>query len=263
MPFMDILTTEKQAKLQIILLNFLEGAKLKNPSFGLRALALKLQMSPGALSEIISGKRRISLEKTHLILNRLTVDPEVSKSLFDTGLETLENELERSSIQLSLDNYHVLTEWHFFAILNLIETKGFKNDPKIIAKRLGLSVDTVKLSFERLFRLGMIEIKRGKLKRTTVRFKTSEDITNTAIKKFHQNALMKAEEALDFIPTTERDFSAMVLPLAPEKLNKIKEKIRKFQNQLLAECSDGNATEVFQVSMQVFPLSRSEEKRDQ
>ena len=259
---MTILTVEKQTKLQTILLNFLEEARLKNPSFGVRALALKLQMSPGSLSEIMSGKRRISKEKTKLILDRLAIHPLLSQDLLreeNVGETSAKDSLlERNSIQLNLDHYHILTEWQHYAILNLIETKGFKYDHKIIAQRLGLSVEVVRVSFEKLFRLEMVEIKRGKLRRTNVRYKTSEDVSNSAIKKYHRNALSKAEEALDKLRVEERDFSAMILPLNLTKLPEIKEKLRKFQNQILNEFSDNKSTEVFQISMQVFPLSTPE-----
>lgn len=255
-PCMKILTAEKQTKLQVILLNYLEEAKLKNPSFGLRALALKLELSPGALSEIMSGKRKISIEKTRAILDRLTVHPELSEDLLSSK-NTEEKVVERSSIQLNLDHYHILTEWQYMAILNLIETKGFKYDHAVIAERLGLSVEVVRSSFERLFRLEMVEMKRGKLRRTAVRYKTTEDVASSALRKFHRNALMKADEALDRVAVDERDFYAMILPLNPKKLKEIKEKVRKFQSQILSEYSDNGATEVFQMSMQVFPLSKN------
>lgn len=254
---MNILTVNQQTKLQSILISYLEGAKKKNPQFGLRALAKKTELSPGALSEIMSGKRRVSMTIAKKVMARLLIDPEISSSLFYRDEDLGENEEKQNSIQLTLDQYQVLSEWYYLAILNLIETKNFKNDSKIIAQRLGLGLDVVKNALERLFRLEMIELKNGKLKRTDVRYKTSEDIANLSIRKFHHKALSKAEEAMDTIPTELRDFSAMILPADPNKLKKVKEKIRRFQNQLIKEFEGEELTEVFQVSIQVFPLTKN------
>lgn len=254
--FMNILTVKQQTKLQSILITYLEGAKKKNPQFGLRALAKKAELSPGALSEIMSGKRRVSINIAKRVIARLLIDPEISSNLFHQ--EALEGrEEEQNSIQLTLDQYQVLSEWYYLAILNLIETKNFKNDNKIIAERLGLGLDVVKSAIERLFRLEMIELVRGKLKRTNVRYKTSEDLANLSIKKFHRKALSIAEEAMDTIPTEMRDFSAIILPADPNKLKQVKERIRRFQHQLIKEFEGEELTEVFQVSIQVFPLTKN------
>ncbi|MGE3609700.1 MAG: TIGR02147 family protein [Bacteriovoracaceae bacterium] len=249
---MNVLTTAQQSKLQKVLITYLDEAKKRNSSFGLRALARRVDLSPGALSEIMSGKRRVSPDVTKKILDRLLVNPVEVQSIFES------HEEEVSPIQLSLDQYQVLAEWQYLAILNLIETKNFKNDPKYIARRLGLGLDVVKTALERLFRLEMIEESRGKLKRTQVRYKTSEDLQNLAIRKFHTNALHKAEEALLNVPVDEREFTAMILPADPKKLKQVKEKIRRFREKLLKEF-EGDETEVFQVSIQVFPLTKKNE----
>ena len=72
---------------------------------------------------------------------------------------------------------------------------------------------------------------------------------------------MKAEEALDFVPVEKREFITMVTPANPKKLKEMKEKIRTFYEDLRDQFNDGNATEVFQISMQVFPLTIDEEEK--
>lgn len=58
----------------------------KNPAFSLRAFALKLDISASALSEILSGKRKVSKKMAVKLLERMAIDLkeiEAIKLLFD------------------------------------------------------------------------------------------------------------------------------------------------------------------------------------
>jgi len=115
-----------------------------------------------------------------------------------------------------------------------------------------------KKSLERLLKLELIEERRGRLYRTHIRYQTSEDVANSAIKKFHNNALEKAQEALREIPVELRDFSALILKAHKKDLKYVKNKIREFQDELAAELESKNTTDVYQFSIQFFPLSKNE-----
>jgi uncharacterized protein (TIGR02147 family) len=252
---MKILNTDQHQKLQSIILNHLENAKKRNSQYGLRAMAKKADIRPGPMSEIISGKRRLTIEMAKKILDKLLIDPKTTQELLNINNEYIQKSNE-DIIQFNHDQYQVLSEWYHLAILNLVETKNFKNDPKIIALRLNIGLETTKNAIERLLKLKMLNLKKGKLVRTTNRYETSEDILNLSIRKFHHNALIKAAEAIDHIEVEHRDISALILPADPKKIKKIKDKIRKFQDRLLKEFDTKDATEVFQISMQVFPLTK-------
>lgn len=258
---MEILSSGQQSRLQALLITHLENAKRRNPQFGLRSLARMIDLSPGALSEIMSGKRRVSRNIAQKVLTKLMIDPQVTSEIFKPDQDSAgTNGPGREAIQLTLDQYQVLSGWQHMAILNLIETKNFTNDSDFMARKLGISAKEVEEAVDRLFRLGMVSLEEGNLKRTHIRYKTTDDVANVSIRKFHFNALHKAEEALMNLPVEERDFSAIILPADPKKLEQIREKIRLFQLDLMKDLEGLDKTEVFQISMQVFPLTKKNEK---
>lgn len=53
----------------------------KNPAFSLRAFALKLDISPSAFSEIMSGKRKISKKMAVKILERMHLDADEAEAI--------------------------------------------------------------------------------------------------------------------------------------------------------------------------------------
>lgn len=56
--------------------------------------------------------------------------------------------------QLSMDQFAIIADWYHFAILNLINTPGFKSDISWIAKRLGLFLYAVDGPVPDLFHAG-------------------------------------------------------------------------------------------------------------
>ncbi|MGE0632447.1 MAG: DUF4423 domain-containing protein, partial [Pseudobdellovibrionaceae bacterium] len=64
-------------------------------------------------------------------------------------------------LTLSQDQFHLVSDWWYFGILNLLRTRDFKNNLGWIADRLGLTLGTVKEAWNALFRLGYLEEKNG------------------------------------------------------------------------------------------------------
>ena len=143
-----------------------------------------------------------------------------------------------------------------------MRSSDFRSAPTWIAGRLGLKVATVQAALDRLKRLGVVRQDRsGWLSTAKPRFRTSDDITNSSIQRAHHQYLDKAREALDKLPVTQRDFTSLMLTLAPEQLPRAKEMIRKFQDDFMAELEPSPRPEVFQLCIQLFPLTSIAEKK--
>ncbi len=255
-----------QSKLRDQLLEY----QNKNPAYSLRSFARKLQISPSSLSEILSGKRRVSKNLAQKILSRLGADPNDQDkilSLFDystnandsakkdgtTGLSS------RSYLELSSDQFQILSQWYHFAILSLAETKGFVADPLWISHRLGIKLPDAERALERLHRLGLAVWTRSKktLTLTHRQLSTTDEIASTAVRQSHNEDLKLASEALDQVAVEDRDFTSITIAIDKNKLPRAKKMIREFQNQLAAFLETGNQTEVYKFCFYAFPLSQS------
>jgi uncharacterized protein (TIGR02147 family) len=150
----------------------------------------------------------------------------------------------------------VLGEWVHFAILSLLKTDDFKSDPQWIATRLGISPNQVSTALERLLSLEMIQrSEHGEYSRTNGHFRTSDDVADVSIRKFHSQTLELAKESLHRDPIECRDFSAVTMAIDLNQLDRAKTIIRQCQDELMSLLETGQRTEVYRFSCQLFPLT--------
>jgi uncharacterized protein (TIGR02147 family) len=73
-----------------------------------------------------------------------------------------------------------------------------------------------------------------------------------------------AQEALYSVPKTHRDISTLTLSISKQGLQRMKEKIKEFRRELLEIAkADEHADRVYQLNLQLFPLSAFNNKEDQ
>lgn len=257
---------KEQVAIQKIILSKYEEARAKNPSFSRRAFSKRLGLSAGAISEIFNGQRRVSLKLAEKIVSKLDLDPQERSELFSyfpkrnrrKKINQSEDKVESNYLQLSADQFHVIGDWYHFAILTLLDTEDFRSEPSWIAKRLNLSISTVETALDRLVRLEVLSRnENGDLQKSEIKYRTTDDISNISVKKAHKQYLEKAQDILNTLPVNERDFTSLMFPLNAEDLPRAKEMIRKFQDDLAAEFSTKGKKDVYQICMQLFPLTKN------
>lgn len=258
---------EAQIHLQKTLRERLDQLKAKNNSFSLRAFARLLDVSPASLSEFLNGKRVLSPKMVLKLADRLCLPPEEFSSLSDkltrdkNGLNH-SPESSRKVIQIQNDQYFLVADWHYYAILCLAETTGFKEDSEWIASRLKTTPKKIKEALERMLRMGLLEYTSdGNLTYHDIELSTTEDIPNTSLKKRHAENLEAAKESLFCDDVMVRDFSFATLAIDPAKLPEAKRMIREFQDKLYNFLEEGTKKEVYEICMQIFP--RSNVNKDQ
>ncbi len=238
-----------------------------NPRYSLRAFARQIGLSPGELSEILRQKRSLSVkgalkiavhlqlteaEKDHLL--SLIQKEKANAAALRVGLTI--DEAAPTQRQLTMDLFHVVSDWYCFAILNLAETAGFKWNEDWIAKRLGISVPEVKTAIQRLTRAGLIEFNKGSAQVTKDYVISPEGIPSEAIRTFHHSMLVKAREALESQSVEERDITGLTIAIDPKKLSSIKKEINEFLDRINARYARGPKTEVYQLELALFRLTR-------
>lgn len=138
---------------------FTERCK-RNPRYSLRAFSKYLCIDPSSLSQILSSKRPLSKKNVQNICQKLLATP---KDLQSFELMTLEQVTDPNYIQLTQDNFAVISEWYHYAILELTYISGFKTDTKWISKKLSITTEEAKSAVERLKRLGLVLEENGTL----------------------------------------------------------------------------------------------------
>ena len=226
--------------------------RLKNPRYSASALARDLGISQGYLSQVMTGVRQFSLEQKMKIASHLGLSLELST--------TLEKKTKLHLIESSIEHEKIIKHWYHFAIMELTKTTKLKNNPRLIGKRLGVSVFEAKLAIERLIDFGYLGCNsKNELVKTKTPFLIRADTSALAIREYHQSRLTAAGEALnlnDGNSARSRFYQTMFLPTSREKVSEAKKMILQFQEKLVQFLTSDQPNEVFQIGVQIFSAEK-------
>lgn len=254
---------KEQLAVQHVLRSKFADIQRANPKYSLRAYSKKVGIHVGALSSILNGKRNVSRELAERITQRLMLDPQERSEILGLFPEkrayTREGEKapEPRYLAFSAAQFKIVAEWEHFAVMSLLQCEDFESSIEWIARRLGLTETRARQVIDRLVELGLFNVDaRGNLSRTKKSYRTTDDIANLSLKKCHDQSLELARESLYRDEVKDRDFTSITMAVDPKKLSMAKERIRKFQDELSDLLESGHQTEVYRLSMQLFPLSK-------
>ncbi len=227
----------------------------KNPSYSIRAFARSSGINITVLSLALSGKRRLSKKATLQLASYLQMDPTQRDALL-TGRSV--SKTFQNFNTLTLDTFHVISDWHHYAILSALELAETVLEPRAIAKQIGISVLDAKLAIERLKNLELVEeVSEGRWKQTNFPLKIDNATSTAATRKFHHQFLARAAESIENDPISDRDFSTMTFAMNSEQVEHARKRIRAFRRKLVAELESlGTPNAVFQLNLQLFPLTK-------
>jgi uncharacterized protein (TIGR02147 family) len=262
-------------KEQIAIQKLLQGKLLEiqrqNPRYSLRAYAKKVGIHVGALTYILNGKRNVSRKLAERIAHRLLLDPQERSELFSLFPEKrkyrkpgvlLEGAPESRYLEFSASQFRICAEWEHFAVMSLLRCEDFKSNVSWIAKRLGITETRTRTVIDRLLQLELLELNsNGNLSRSSKKYRTPDDVADVSLKKHHEQSLDLAKESLYRDNISDRDFTTVTMAIDPKKFSMAKELIRKFEDELSDVLESGHSTEVYRLSMQLFPLTRLENKK--
>lgn len=239
------------------------------PEFSLRDFASALGMSSGALSELLSGKRKMGPRLAARLAERMELSPEARDRFLRDARDARwsaggvqrqgamsTNIGDADFLTLTEDQFRVVADWEHYAILSLIKTNNFRSDPHWIAMRLGLTVQEILAALQRLIRMGLLARDNGKLCRTSPRVTTTRDVPSAAVRTGHRQTLEQAIGCIDSVSVDFRDLSGITIPIDPARIPEMKESIREFRRGFMERFSTGELTEVYNMNIQLVPLTK-------
>lgn len=232
-----------------------ERRRIKNSKYSLRAFARDLGISPSALSLILSDKRKISSRQALQILDSLKVtDPDLHLKLVRSTLLSSQENANPTYSELDLERFSIIRDWYHFAILAAIDI-----DPAIseddLAKKLDVKVDLIKESLKRLEAVGLLErIADGWRSREPRQTTAPTETPSADLRECHRQCIEKALESLQSDPLDVRHMTGTTMSFNPEKFELAKQAIMEFHRKILQLVDDGEATTVYRLNVQLFPL---------
>lgn len=248
-PYIPILTKEWNRR------------KAQNNQFSLRAFARFLNMSPSLLSQILSGKRRLTKTQALKIADRLDFSPAERMYLLTTLFsDSIDAPIIPHRQILEEDQFSLIADWYHYGILGLASLEFNESSPKWIARRLSISENTAVEALRRLLRLKLIEITDSSLRQITPPLDTTDHIPSGAIKRHHKQNLDLAKEKIDQVDLNKREYSSITMAINPKQFKKARELITEFQYKLSEILEQGPKTEVYTFATQLFPVTVSPEE---
>lgn len=237
--------------------------KKTNPQYSLRSFAKKLDLDPSTLSQVLRGKRDLPATHIQRIISRLKLSPEDQKNFLKTldpySLQSYSHNRYLNTPTIDDQNNQIvvkiLEELDYGALFALVGTKEFKPDPSWMAYRLKLTEKRVNEVLENLLSIGLIIKTEDSYVKGSADLKTSDNVTNLALQKAHATELELAQTALREVPIELRDFTSMTLAIDTKKIKEAQVLIRAFLKQMDELLETEDADEVYQMNVQLFPLS--------
>lgn len=231
--------------------------RARNPNFSMRAFAQWLGISPAQLSQMMTGKRTITLKTMQKITNRLGLSPIEKKRVVNSLLKDkkfIETSENKQTLHLEEDQFRMISDWYHFAILSLTKLKDAQADPRWVARRLGISVEEANQAMLRLERMGILQLKPI-FKQIGEPIEVASKIPSEAIRKYHKQNLSLAIEKVDTVPLELRELQSISLTLNPQNVTDFKEHIDEFLAQSSELSEKINGTEVYHLNVQLIPMT--------
>lgn len=221
-------------------------------------MAKQLSISPAHLSQLLSGKRPITLRVAMQIAEKLEMSPKDRALLLKQAMHKGRDQAlpKKAEFQtLGEEEFEPISEWYYFAILSLGLHKDNRASAKWVAEQLGLPFSEAKEAYEKLRMLGFIEEKGGRYRQSSKPLHTTRDIPSQALRKFHRQHLDLAKDRIETVPVELREYSTMTMAISRKKLPRAKKMIHEFKLKLNKYLEEHDADDVYTLAIQLFPVT--------
>jgi len=226
-----------------------------NPQYSLRALAKSLGIDHSTLSQILRGKRRLTAETIRALARQF--------KLLDNDVEAFvayelrvrgDGGWERHVRQLRDEAMEIISQWHHFAILELVRLKCFRTDCRWISRVLDIPVDDVNTALTRLMHLGLLRM---------VDQETWLDLSENAYAQFDrlpQAAAQKLLSRISRMASSGHDdhlLSSSTIAIDRKRIAVVSNYLEKVRREMADLLQGGSAAcdDVYQLDIFFYPLT--------
>lgn len=244
-----------------------EFVKRKNSkkNYSLRAFARDLRVEASTLSKVIKGSRKLPLSLVDQVCQGLSLSLK-DKELFYSSV--IGDKGIRNTRFITTNLYHtlkgnssfvVISEWEHYCFLNLLKLNNFQHDLRWAAKKMRILPSRLETVIENLKKADLLIVtSEGRFVRKYSNISSGDEFQSLALKVAHQNDLKIAVQRIWETEVEERDYASMVMAINSKKIKLAKKITRRYFEEMSSLLESENADEVFQLSVQLFPLTKGE-----
>ncbi len=250
--------------------------KAANPRYSFRLFARKAgDVSPSLLHHVMHGERNLTPATTEGFVEALGL--RAGEAAFFRLLVTLGQSKDaderneaweqiaatrrfREARHIDGHAFAYLSNWILPAVRELAQRADFRVEPAWIAEALRPRVTLREATdaLERLQALGMlVDDGAGGLTPADVSVTTPAEVTGLAVHNYHRGMLTLASEAITRFEPPERHLVAITVSVPASLVARLKAESNAFLERMMHLCdsAEGDADQVMQMNLQLFPLS--------
>jgi uncharacterized protein (TIGR02147 family) len=231
--------------------------------------------APNYLKLVIEGSRNLSSEMAARFAAACKLNPEATEyfkvlvAFNQAKRDDERNELHerlatfarfRSSQRLDLAQKEYHSSWYIPAVRELVACPGFREDTAWISATLmpPITERQAAQALDVLLQLGLLErSESGRLVQVSRAVSTGPKPSGLYLRNYHAQMIDRAVHAMADIPPEERHVSALTLSASVETAEEVGRRVEEFRQELARLCdADPEPTRIFQLNLQLFPLSR-------
>lgn len=262
--------------------DYYDAAKANTRAFSYRYFSRKAgYASPNFLKLVIDGSRNLSAESVEKFTTALKLDRDETRFFSNlVALEQAETDADRNHAyekvaasrtyrgarRIDHGFFDYLSHWYNPAIREMVLRPDFVEDPAWIAAKLLPPIRPIQAekALALLLDLGLlIRDEEGDLSHGDAAITTGHEVRSLAIGNYHRQMLERAGESIELVERELRDISALTVVVSDETVAELKTRIHTFRERLLdLSMRDPNPENVYQLCIQLFPLTRSDPGED-
>jgi uncharacterized protein (TIGR02147 family) len=231
----------------------------RNPRYSLRAFASYLGMDHATLSQLLRGKRTMTVSTVRRLGERIGLAPEQIEEFAARGEPAARDSLQGRA--LSQDTAQVFGQWHAFAILELMRLREFRPDVRWIARMLGIKVEEVQVALQHLLRLGFLRMESATCWRdlTGGTVHREEDFTMLALERLAARSRELQLASARNAPQASRMHGAVTIALHERDVARLIGLVERFLAEAQACASSEGGDHLYHVDVHCLPLSTQQQ----
>ena len=260
---------------RVFLRDYYEYKKKTSTAFSLRFFAEKAGLSSHAhLKLAIDGKRNITKNTVTKLIHGLGLENQraayfeslvfFNQAQTDADKQIYYAQLIKASPRSKLHKmdkaqFRIFQEWHHSAILEMVGLKAFRPIPDQISKKLRGLVTPAQVteSLNLLLELGLLVKTANGYRQRDPLITTDDEVQDLMVKMYHLQMLKLSANMLTELPGQERDISALTFGIKRSDFPNLKKHLQLMRKELLDfSAKAGEAEDVVQINIQLFPLTR-------
>lgn len=262
--------------------------KRTNHRFSWRQLAARIGVSHVFLAQVMKGHRNFPLDKVDKLIAALDLDTRAERKLLESIVKSRLGELASSSKALARylrteggaraapsmggaevfdefvsekSGYPLFHPWYHAAILDLVETSDFKEDPVWIASRLAIAPFQAAEAWSLAVQHGLVKrLKSGEWRKVKTKIRNSARGSTAMMRNFYGEMLLRTNAVMKN-RVSQEDFERRLVIGATCSANAsawpaVKAKMEDQLFSCAVDLAEGDCDEVYCLMSIALPLSK-------